>query len=214
MKLIKFQHSCFAIEKDGQSLIVDPGQLSQDFVVPDAQVTCVIITHIHGDHLDQDKLRAIQTRHPDVAIYAHEQVIGELDSDIKNTHVVSSGDVVTVGNFKLEFGGGEHALIHPSIPMCANLCVRIDDTVYYPGDSLDKPDRPTKILALPIAAPWLKTSEAMDYLVDVKPELAFPMHDGVLSDHGKMFVDAWIQRAADEAGCEYRRLDSTPFVIE
>lgn len=214
MRLIKYQHACFVIELDDSCLVVDPGQLAQDFVVPETNVVGVVVTHIHGDHLDQDKLRAIQSSHPDAAIYAHQQVIDELDDDIANIYAVNTGDVVTIDGFTLEFSGAEHALIHPKVPMCANLCVRINDTVYYPGDSLIKPDRPIKVLALPIAAPWMKTAEGMDYLVDVKPEIAFPTHDGVLSDAGKMFTDAWMQRAAEEAGCHYRRLDSTPFVIK
>lgn len=214
MRLTKFQHSCFVVEKGGKSLIVDPGQLSQDFVVPDDPVSCVVITHFHGDHLDQDKLRASQKKYPDAKVYAHQEVIDALDSDIANTHAVNAGSKLTVDGFTLEFSGGEHALIHPRIPMCANLCIRINEILYYPGDSFVKPDRPIKVLALPIAAPWMKTAEGMDFLADVKPEIAFPIHDAVLSDSGKMFTDAWMQRAAVEVGCIYSRLDSIPFVIE
>ena len=35
------------------------------------------------------------------------------------------------------------------------------------------------VLALPVAGPWMKISEAVDYALAVKPRLAFPVHDGV-----------------------------------
>ncbi len=66
--------------------------------------------------------------------------------------------------------------------MCQNVGVLIDNgEVYYPGDSFAEPGMPVKTLALPIAAPWMKTSEAMDFLTHVKPERAFPTHDAILS---------------------------------
>ena len=38
-----------------------------------------------------------------------------------------------------------------------------------------------EVLGLPTAAPWLKLSEAVDLLRAVRPRLAFPVHDAVLS---------------------------------
>ena len=35
--------------------------------------------------------------------------------------------------------GGQHALIHPSIPIVANVGYLIDDAVYHPGDSFIVP---------------------------------------------------------------------------
>ncbi len=34
------------------------------------------------------------------------------------------------------------------------------------------------ILALPLAAPWLKLSEAIDYAKEVRANICFPVHDG------------------------------------
>jgi len=43
---------------------------------------------------------------------------------------------------------------------------------------------PVDILAWPITGPWCKISEAMDYVLSVKPRVAFPVHDGNLVRHG------------------------------
>lgn len=82
----------------------------------------------------------------------------------------------------------------------------INEEIYYPGDSFAEPGAPVKTLALPIAAPWMKTSEGMDFLTKLKPECAFPTHDAILSDAGKGFVDNWIKMAAEKAGTKYDRL--------
>lgn len=204
MRLTKFEHACFTVEKDGQVLVVDPGDFTTDFVTPE-NVVAVVITHEHGDHLDVSKLQAIVDKNPNAVIVAHESITSQLtDFD---TQAVATGEHVAVGNFELDFYGGEHAVIHPSIPNIANLGVMIDNTVFYPGDSFVLPETPVKILALPIGAPWLKISETIDYLLAVRPELAFPTHDAVLSSIGKSVPDNRIPSFAEKIGAKYQRLD-------
>ena len=50
MKITKYEHACFVVEEDGESLIVDPGGWTTDLVIPDT-VVGVIITHEHQDHI-------------------------------------------------------------------------------------------------------------------------------------------------------------------
>ena len=51
MKLTKFEHAALVLEKDGATLVVDPGAYSHDFIIP-KRVDGIIITHEHPDHLD------------------------------------------------------------------------------------------------------------------------------------------------------------------
>lgn len=189
MKLTKYEHACFVLEKDGQSLVVDPGEYTTDFVVPD-NVMGIVITHEHPDHLSQKHLQAIVEKSPNAVIVAHESITSQLDNF--KTQPVTANEGIKAGNFELEFFGGEHAVIHPDIPVIANLGVMIDDTVYYPGDSYTDPERPVKLLALPVAAPWMKLSEAVDFVRKVAPDRLFPTHDAVLSDAGKGLPDRLI----------------------
>jgi L-ascorbate metabolism protein UlaG (beta-lactamase superfamily) len=46
------------------------------------------------------------------------------------------------------------------------------------------PGRPVEVLAVPAGAPWLKLSEAVDYLRRVAPRVAVPVHERVLSEQG------------------------------
>lgn len=203
MEITKFGHACFVATRNNQSVVVDPGELSPDFVDP-GNVVAVVVTHIHGDHLDRAKLAATLARNPSAVLLAHQEVV-ESCPDIAVT-AVAAGDIMTAGEFRLRFTGGDHALVHPGTPMCANLGVMIDEEVYYPGDSFTEPGAPVKTLALPIAAPWMKTSEGMDFLTKLKPERAFPTHDAVLSEDGKDSVESWMKMAAEKAGAKYNRL--------
>ena len=123
------------------------------------------------------------------------------------------GDKVDIGPFRLRFFGGKHALIHVSLPLIDNLGVLINDTVYYPGDSFTLPNTPVDVLALPVGAPWLKLSETMDFLAAIKPLLAFPTHDAVLSDIGKALPDNLLPAIAEKVGAEYKRIDGLSITV-
>lgn len=90
-----------------------------------------------------------------------------------------------------------------------NIGILINDLLYYPGDSFVLPGRPVDTLALPVAAPWLKISEAMDFLTQIRPRLAFPTHDAVLSQIGKELVDGRLNATAQEQDTTYQRLAET-----
>lgn len=202
MELIKFGHACFVATKNGQSIVVDPGELSPDFTPPE-NVVGIVVTHLHGDHWSVEHL----TRMPGIPLFAPADAVEAMREFSLEAEAIKTGDTRTVGDFTLAFTGGDHALIHPDTPMCQNIGVLIDNgEVYYPGDSFAEPGMPVKTLALPIAAPWMKTSEAMDFLTHVKPERAFPTHDAILSEAGKGFVDTWIRTAAEKVGAQYERI--------
>lgn len=210
MNLTKYEHACFTVEKDGQLLVIDPGGLSTDFIAPE-HVAAVVVTHEHFDHLDHDQLAAIFDKNPGVVIIGHEAVISKLEA--LPGQAVAPGDKLQAGAFTLEFFGGKHATIHESIPPVANLGVLVNDLLYYPGDSFTLPGRPVDTLALPTSAPWMKIGEAMDFLSLVKPRLAFPTHDAILSDAGKEVADSHLSLAAKRHGIEYERLGNEPLEI-
>jgi L-ascorbate metabolism protein UlaG (beta-lactamase superfamily) len=206
MKLTKYEHACLTVEKDGQVLVVDPGRYSTDFIAP-RNVVAVVVTHAHGDHLDHDMLTTIVDKNQDAIIIGPEDVTKSIE--VFQTHTVQAGDTFTVGSFELAFFGGEHALIHKSIPIAANLGVMVNDLLYYPGDSLTLPGRPIDTLAIPAAAPWMKIGEAMDFLIATHPRFAFPTHDAIASPLGKSIVDRLLGAVAKNQGSEYRRLDGS-----
>lgn len=205
MKLTKYEHACFTIENDGQCLVVDPGNFTTDFVPPD-NVTAVVVTHQHPDHFDPELIAEIFAKNDGVTIIGPSEVTDTIK--IENKRSVDANERVTIGAFDLEFFGGVHALIHDSLPRPQNLGVMINQLVYYPGDSFAVPTSAVDTLVLPAAAPWLKISESIDFFTKIRPRLALPTHDAILSDVGKELVDRLLDTAAAGIdGCRYCRLD-------
>lgn len=204
LQLTKYEHACFTIEKDGQLLVVDPGSYTTDFIAPD-DVTGIILTHDHADHYDHELVAAIVDKNPDALIVGHASLIDSIEAF--PTLAVEPGESLSLGPFELEFFGGEHAPIAEGVPTPANLGVMINDLLYYPGDSLTVPeDRYVDTLALPVAAPWLKLSETIEFLQAVHPHTAFPTHDAILSSAGQSLVDRMITPAAEKVDTHYVRI--------
>lgn len=207
MKITKYQHACLVIEKDDSTLVVDPGAFSHDFIMP-SKVDGIIITHEHPDHLDEKLVGQILEKHPKAMVIAHESISGRF-TNYSNIGA-KVGETYPIGVFSLRFFGGTHATIADSIPIPPNLGVLVDERFYYPGDSFVLPEGvQIKELALPASAPWLKISEAMAFLAQAKPALAFPTHDAILSKEGKAIVDTYLGTVASGQDTQYKRLDGT-----
>lgn len=203
MTITKYEHACLVVEENGTKLVIDPGKFSSS--LPKLEnVAAVIITHVHGDHIDEPKVKQIITDNPGIKIFSTQQVADSFPN-IKSI-TVNPGSMHQVGNFTLSFFGGQHATIHPSFPPTQNVGVLVNSVLYYPGDSFALPGRPIKVLAAPAAAPWLKIGEAMDFIDEVKPELAFPTHDAILSDEGMQVFDSMLEPFAKKANTTYQRL--------
>lgn len=204
MELTKYEHACFTLSQNDESIVIDPGELTTDFIAPEG-VIAVIITHEHPDHFDMDHITDIIDKNPDAIIIAPKSITDTIE--VFETRSVTGGDSVTVGSFDLEFYGKTHEIIHPSVPAVENVGVMVNEIVYYPGDSFTIPEKPVDTLAIPAGAPWLRFREAGDFLIALKPRLAFPTHDSVLSHDGRAFMDNWFKRFADTIDADYQRID-------
>ena len=201
MKLTKYEHACLVLQNEGKSLVIDPGEFSPS-VPLDVTYDYVIITHEHADHLAAEKLKSIYLKNPSVHFFVNQNVYDQALRKLSPMHtIIDAGVTAKIEGFDLVFFGHDHAVIYKTSP-CLNNGVLVNGALYYPGDSLDLPNVPVELLALPAAAPWLKTSEAMDFVKAVKPKKAFLTHDAMLSDIGHMFTSTWIKSAGEEVGTE------------
>jgi L-ascorbate metabolism protein UlaG (beta-lactamase superfamily) len=98
--------------------------------------------------------------------------------------VVEDGAKTAVKSMDIEAFGNEHALIYPGFNLGQNTGYFFNNKLFYPGDNLTSPGKTVDILALPVAGPWLKVGEAIDYALKIKPRLAVPVHDGNLKTPG------------------------------
>jgi len=206
MKLTKYVHSCLVLEEQGKKVIIDPGSWATEFGDA-ANVVAVVVTHVHADHFSAENLEAIFAQNPDAKLFTTEEVKQQFDKPSVVTP--QAGEKVTIGPFTLEFFGGLHAEIHAIKPVAQNIGVMLNDVLYYPGDALTPPGKPVKVLSMPSAAPWMKMSEAIQYLQEVKPsEFFFPTHNALLSDKGhQAYETVWLNNAAEALGLKQTILE-------
>jgi L-ascorbate metabolism protein UlaG (beta-lactamase superfamily) len=103
---------------------------------------------------------------------------------------VQVGDVLEVDGLTIRGVGGRHAVIHPEIPVIDNISYLVGDAghparLMHPGDALFVPDEDVEVLATPAAAPWMKISEAVEYLRAVAPRHAVPIHQGIIAPEAR-----------------------------
>ncbi len=197
------------VQKGGASIIIDPGS----FTLPLTDVTgvvAIVITHEHADHWTPEHLRRILERNPEARIFGPAGVVAAaaVTGDELVIETVGNGDELEIGQFSLKFFGGKHAVIHESIPIVDNVAVLVDDSFYYAGDSFTVPPVAVDTLAVPIGAPWLKISEAMDYVLKIAPKRSFPVHEAVLSKIGMAINGPRIDSVTKQGGGEYFALDA------
>jgi L-ascorbate metabolism protein UlaG (beta-lactamase superfamily) len=197
MMITKREHACLVIEHAGATLIIDPGSLAAEFTEKSA--VAIVVTHEHLDHVTRDHLdRLVKGAAGVVELFGPPGVAAALPDFSWN--VVSSGEARTVGEFDLVFCGGRHAATHRTIATVDNLGVVVNSTLYYPGDSFSAPEGEVAVLAVPSSGPWWKTSEAIDFVAQVRPRHAFLTHEGSNSDRGNQLANAHITAAVESHG--------------
>ncbi|BBZ31678.1 MBL fold metallo-hydrolase [Mycolicibacterium confluentis] len=186
MELTHFGHSCLLASFDDTTILFDPGNFSHGFEGITG-LSAILITHQHPDHADPARLPALVEANPQAALYADPQTAAQLGGEWKAVHV---GDQLSVGSLAIRGVGGRHAVIHPEIPVIDNISYLVGDgehpaRLMHPGDALFVPDEPVDVLATPAAAPWMKISEAVEFLRAVAPTHAVPIHQGIVAPEAR-----------------------------
>ncbi|MFJ3193220.1 MBL fold metallo-hydrolase [Streptomyces griseoviridis] len=197
MKLTKMSHACVRLEKDGRTLVVDPGGFSETDAALGADA--ILVTHEHPDHFDESRLRTALDADPAVEIWTLKSVADQLTAAFPGrVHTVGHGDAFTAAGFDVQVHGELHAVIHPDLPRITNVGYLIDDgRVFHPGDALTVPGRPVGTLMLPVMAPWNKLSEVVEYVREVAPERTYDVHDALLTDLARPVYDRQLDALAD-----------------
>src|SRR4051794_38037628 len=114
MVITKYEHACVVIEDSGKRLVIDPGSFAKS--LNDLKdISAVVITHVHPDHFDKDKVLAIIKQNPKVKVFTVNEVAQSLPKS--SVMVAAPNSTCEYSGFSLEFSGGQHAQIHPSLPI-------------------------------------------------------------------------------------------------
>ena len=204
MRITKFGHACVRVEHAGTTVVLDPGVFTDRAALDGADA--VLITHEHADHYLPDHLLAT-----DAPVFTIEAVAAHIREDApavaERLTVVAPGETFDVG-VPVRAVGELHAVIHPEFPRFFNsgyVLTLGDRKVYHPGDALTEPGEDVDVLLVPVSAPWLKASEAIDFARAVKAPRNLAIHDRVYSEAGLGIIDAHMDRFLPAEGLEYVR---------
>lgn len=207
MKTTKIGHCCLLIEVNGLRVLTDPGEWND--TPPTENIDLVLITHEHPDHLHVETLKKILEKSPEVKIITNIAVGKILEAEGIEFEEVVHLDSTTFKDLKIEGFGEKHADVYPSIVPVQNTGYLLGEKFFIPGDALTNPEKKVEILALPVAGPWLKLSEVIDYAKEVKPKFALPIHDGMLKHLGSTHFLP--EKELKEEGIEFRAMVAGDF---
>ncbi len=189
MQIVHFGQSCVLVEIGTARLLLDPGVYSAGFEELTG-LDAILVTHQHPDHLDLARMPALLAANPAAQLLVDSGSVPQLAGAGIGHEVVSPGQRLELAGAMVDVIGGDHGVIHPDIPVVPNngyLIAGDGGTVLHPGDSFTVPGRDIDLLLIPTAAPWLKVSEAVDYLRAIAPPLAVPIHQAILARPEKYY---------------------------
>jgi L-ascorbate metabolism protein UlaG (beta-lactamase superfamily) len=203
MRITKFGHCCLLIEEKDLRILTDPGNYN---TIPDVKnIDVILLTHEHQDHTHIESIKDIITANPQAVIYTHLGVGKLLDEANISYTLISDGEEIEVKGVSVISLGAEHACICHGLSSVQNTGFYIAKKLFYPGDAFYNPNRPIEVLALPVAGPWMKLEEAINYAKELQPKVVFPVHDGMLRQEHQLGPTRKIPKTMLEPlGIEYR----------
>ncbi len=197
MRIVHFGHSCVLLETATARLLLDPGGFSSGF--EDLRdLTAILITHQHPDHLDESRLPALLAANPEATLVVDPDTRAVVTKLGLTATVAAPGDALELGGAAINAVGGPHATIYRDFPGITNTGYLVDHGAFYhPGDSFHVPEQSVDVLGVPVYAPWMKVAEAADFVHAVKPRVSVPIHEGMLANPS--FVGALLERFTADA---------------
>jgi phosphoribosyl 1,2-cyclic phosphodiesterase len=193
--------SCLLVTTDDQATLFDPGfhtfQEGEVDLESIGDVTRVLVTHEHGDHVNPDFVRWLIDRKRDLVVYSNQAVADLLGRE----HIEVSTDVPS--------GTEVEDVLHEQLPSGArppNRSFTIEGVFTHPGDSRE-PTVSAPILALPLIAPWGSVTGAVEFARKVAPRQAVMIHDFYLSESGRARIRHMAGNALADDGIEMLDLD-------
>jgi L-ascorbate metabolism protein UlaG (beta-lactamase superfamily) len=180
MKITHYGHACVLLETGSARILIDPGTLSNGF--EDLRdLSAVLITHNHDDHLDPERVATLLAENPGALVLSDPESASSLAEH--GGRAVAAGDRFETDGASIEVFGGAHAAIFENFPGSANVSYLIDGgSFFHPGDSFDDPGVPIDVLGLATSGPWIKVGDTIEYVRSIRPRVALAIHEAVLAD--------------------------------
>lgn len=208
MKITKLGHCCLVLEEGGVKVLTDPGTFTMEPVKAVTGINIILITHEHGDHFHVESIEEVLKNNPTATIVSNSAVVKLLAEKNIPCTVVGDTQSAAVAGILIEGFGKDHAPIYETMGLVENTGYLVAGKFYFPGDNFHDPKRPIDVLALPVAGPWMKISEAIDFAKAIKPRMAFGVHDGMIVPQFGGFVATMLNNFLKPNGTDFVALAS------
>lgn len=168
-------HDTFKIVGE-KTIYTDPFKIAKS-----DRADIILITHEHFDHCSPEDVKKIQGT--DTVIVTTEDCAAKLSGNIK---IVSPGDKITVYGIEIEAvpAYNTNKPFHPKSKGWVGYVFKVDgNRIYIAGDTDRIPEmknlKNINVALLPVSGTYVMTAdEAVEAALDIKPDLAIPMHYG------------------------------------
>jgi len=184
LKITFIGHGTLMFQCDGKVIHVDPVGRYADYArLPKADL--ILVTHEHGDHLDQQAIDKLSTRDTSLVLTAI------CAKQLGRGQVMKNGEVKTVQGFKIEAVPAYNVVhmrkpgqpFHPKGAGNGYVITFGDRRVYVAGDTENIPEmadlKEIEVAFLPMNLPYTMTPEMVaDAVRTIKPKIVYPYHFG------------------------------------
>ncbi len=196
-RIRRLTHSCVIVTEDDHATLIDPDFFTFTSGAIDlssiGDVTRVLVTHEHGDHVHPEFVQWLLDRRADLEIHSNQAVQTMLSkSDIAVSTEVPADTTV-------------QDVVHDRIPNGAtppNRAWTVGGVFTHPGDSYGLTSC-APVLSLSLLAPWGSSTASVDFARRLAPQQVIPAHDFYLSQQGRSFLPGLVAGPLQEAGIEF-----------
>ena len=209
MVIKKYLHSCIVLEQNGKRLLIDPGIFSflEEKIKPEdiGPVDTILLTHKHPDHYYPEALKKISALRKTLII-THAEVGELLDQEGLEWEEIKIGESKESAGFRITALEAPHG--HLPIPCPHHLAYLVNEKILLPGDSYSVVGLDAcEILTLPIAGPWSRLSDGIDFAKKLRPRIVIPIHDVIIKDFMLERMYTMCRLALEGEGIDFHPLD-------
>ncbi|MFW9820839.1 MAG: MBL fold metallo-hydrolase [Candidatus Thorarchaeota archaeon] len=180
MEITWLGHAAFKLKThSGRIIYLDPYQIKKG----EEKADIIISTHSHGDHFDSSSIKKLMS--DDTIVIGPESIADSLQKF--NGTPLKLGDLFDYKDLSIELIPAYNIKKpnHPKSNKWAGIIVTSEDkSVYHAGDTERIPEmkdlasRNITVALMPCGGTYtMDFDEATDSIIDVKPEIAVPMHN-------------------------------------